>query len=111
MRKGGVNIQEFSGIDTYSELWARSRKNSFLFPNVQKNIRALLLNLVEKGQGRRVRTDVDGAARLSGLIKGKYFIIGTASLGKVGVTWSVPVVLKNGTNKMSLTLANSSWSL
>ena len=111
LRKGGVNIQEFSGIDTYSELWARSRKNSFLFPNVQKNIRALLLNLVEKGQGRRVRTDVDGAARLSGLIKGKYFIIGTASLGKVGVTWSVPVVLKNGTNKMSLTLANSSWSL
>jgi hypothetical protein len=111
LRKGGVNIQEFSGVDTYSELWARARKNSFLFPDVQKNIRALLLNLVEKGQGRRVRTDVDGAAKLSGLIKGKYFIIGTASLGKVGVTWSVPVVLKNGNNKMSLTLANSSWSL
>jgi hypothetical protein len=111
LRKSEVQIQKFSGIDTYSELWARSRKNSFLFPDVQKNIRALLLNLVEKGQGRRVRTDVDGSAKLSGLIKGKYFIIGTASLGKVGVTWSVPVVLKNGNNKMSLTLANSSWSL
>ena len=111
LRKGGLNLQEFSGVDTYSELWARSRKNSFLFPNVQKNIRALLLNLVEKGQGRRVRTDVDGAAKINGLVKGKYYIIGTASLGKVGVTWSVPVALKNGNNKMSLTLANSSWSL
>jgi len=32
-------------------------------------------------------------------------------LGKVGVTWDVPVVLRTGSNKLSLTLANASWSL
>jgi len=36
--------------------------------------------------------------------------VGTASLGKVGVTWSVPVDLDEGMNKLSLTLGNSSWS-
>jgi len=48
---------------------------------------------------------------IDGLPAGKYFVIGTASLGKVGVTWSVPVSLNTGNNKISLTLANCSWSL
>jgi len=54
---------------------------------------------------------VDGSAMIDGLPAGKYFVIGTASLGKVGVTWSVPVSLNTGNNKISLTLANCSWSL
>jgi hypothetical protein len=54
---------------------------------------------------------VDGAAEIIGLEKGRYFVIGTASLGKVGVTWSVPISLKSGSNKISLTLANCSWSM
>ncbi len=111
LRKGGIELSDFSGIDSYAELWARSRKNSFLFPNVQKNIRSLLLKLVENGRGQRVRTDINGAATLDSLPSGKFFVVGTASLGKVGVTWDVPVVLRTGSNKLSLTLANASWSL
>jgi hypothetical protein len=111
LRKAGIKLEEFSSINTYSELWARSRKNAFLFPGVQKTIRTALLSLVERGDGRRVRTDVDGAAEIIGLEKGRYYVIGTASLGKVGVTWSVPISLKSGSNKISLTLANCSWSM
>ena len=111
LRNAGINLQNYSSIDSYAELWARSRKNSFMFPGIQKQIRSVLLELVEKGEGKRVRTDVDGAAKLLNLTEGSYFIIGTASLGKVGVTWSVPVALNSGINKISLTLANCSWSL
>lgn len=111
LRKGGINLADFSGIDSYAELWARARKNSFLYPNVQKNVRSLLMKLVEDGQGQRIRTDINGAASLEGLPPGKFYVIGTASLGKVGVTWSVPVQLKTGANKLSLTLANAAWSL
>ena len=98
LRKGDMELAEFSGIDSFSELWAQSRKNSFLFPNVQKKIRSLLLKLVEGGQGYRVRTDINGAAALENLPVGKFFVVGTASLGKIGVTWSVPIQLKNGKN-------------
>jgi hypothetical protein len=111
MRKGGIDLKDYSEIDTYAELWARSRKNSFLFPDVHKKFRFLLLNSEEQGEGERVRTDVDGSASVTGLLKGKYYVIGTASLGKVGVTWSVPISLNPGNNKISLTLANCSWSL
>ena len=111
LRKDGIKLEDFSGIDSHSELWARSRKNSFLFPNVQKNIRSLLLKIVEDGRGYRVRTDINGSATLENLPVGKFFVVGTASLGKVGVTWSVPIQLTGGRNKLSLTLANAAWSL
>ena len=109
--KGGIELKDYTGIDTYAELWARSRKNAFLFPDVNKKIRALLLDFEDNGDAKRIRTDVDGSASISGFRKGKYYIIGTASLGKVGVTWNVPVSLNPGNNKISLTLANCSWSL
>ena len=118
LRVGGIKLEEYSGtvsstekIDSYAELWAKARKNSFLYPKVQKNIRSLLLKIVEAGQGYRVRTDINGAATLENLPPGKFFVVGTASLGTVGVTWSVPIQLKSGTNKLSLTLANAAWSL
>ena len=95
----------------FAELWARSRKNSFLFPGIQKTFRAKLLELVENGRGKRIRTDIDGFASVEKLSVGQHFVIGTASLGKVGVTWSTPVILKPGINKLSLTLQNSVWSL
>ena len=63
------------------------------------------------GRGFRVRTDINGYASVSKLSIGDYFVVGTASLGKVGVTWNVPVKLKDDSNKISLTLSNSSWSL
>ena len=111
MFKGGLDLSAYPTIATYSELWARSRKNSFLFPGMQKKFRALLLDLVEGGKGMRVRTNIDGFATVDNLNSGKYFVIGTASLGRVGVTWSVPVILSPGTNKLSLTLENAAWSL
>ena len=118
LRVGGIKLEEYAGtvsstekIDSYAELWAKARKNSFLYPKVQKNIRSLLLKIVEAGQGYRVRTDINGAATLENLPPGKFFVVGTASLGTVGVTWSVPIQLKSGTNKLSLTLANAAWSL
>lgn len=118
LRAGDIKLEEYSGIvsssekiNSYAELWAKARKNSFLYPKVQKNIRSLLLKIVEAGQGYRVRTDINGAAALENLPPGKFFVVGTASLGTVGVTWSVPIQLKSGTNKLSLTLANAAWSL
>ena len=111
VRKGGIELNNYSEIDTYAELWARSRKNAFLFPDIHKKIRSLLLDFEDKGEGKRIRTDVDGSASISGIKTGKYYVIGTAALGKVGVTWSVPVTLNPGNNKISLTLANCSWSL
>ena len=69
LRNGGINLKNYSGVDSYSELWARSRKNAFLFPGVQKEIRSVLLALVEEGEGKRIRTDVDGAARFRTLPK------------------------------------------
>lgn len=109
--KGDVDLSAYPTIATYAELWARSRKNSFLFPGMQKKFRALLLDLVENGNGMRVRTNIDGFATVDNLNSGKYYVVGTASLGKVGVTWSVPVILSPGTNKLSLTLENAAWSL
>ena len=31
LRKGGIELSDFSGIDSYAELWARSRKTRFCF--------------------------------------------------------------------------------
>ena len=110
LNKGGVSLLNFSGVESYSELWAQARKNSFLYPDLQKKIRNCLLLEIENGNGQRVRTDLNGAATVSKLTPGEYYIIGTAALGKVGVTWNVPINVENGLNKVSLTLANASWS-
>jgi len=41
---------------------------------------------------------------------GTHYLVGTAPVGKIGAVWNVPVRLKTGTNKTSLTLANANWS-
>lgn len=110
LNKNGVSLLNFSGVESYSELWAQARKNSFLYPDLQKKIRNCLLQEIDNKNGQRVRTDINGAATVSNLTPGDYFIIGCASLGKVGVTWNVPINIENGLNKVSLTLANASWS-
>ena len=111
LQNADFSISNYKGVSSFAELWAKSCENPFLYPNSQKEIRSTLLDLVEGGEGKRVRTDVDGFAKVSGINVGNYFIIGTATLGKVGVTWNVPVTLKSGGNKVSLTLENSAWSL
>ena len=109
LNRGGLSLVNYSGVESFSELWAQSQNNSFLFPNLLKSIREILMKQVEDGNGLRVRTDINGAASVE-LKPGNYFIIGCAALGKVGVTWNVPVNLDSGVNKVSLTLANASWS-
>ena len=111
LAEGGVSLKDFSSVESYSELWARARKNSFLYPNLQKKIRSLLIAEVDDGRGKRVRTDINGSAIVPEIVKGNYFIVGTAALGKVGVTWNIPVNLDQGLNRVSLTLANASWSM
>ena len=108
--ENGILLSNFPQVSSYGELWARSRKNPFLYPNVLKNIRDLLMDQVAKGNGVRIRTDINGSATVQNLDKSQYFVVGSASLGKVGVTWSVPVQLDSGINKLSLTLGNSIWS-
>ena len=105
-----ILLSDFPQISSYGELWARSRKNPFLYPNILKRIRDLLMEQVTEGNGVRIRTDINGSATIQNLDKSQYFVVGSASLGKVGVTWSVPVELDTGINKLSLTLGNSIWS-
>ena len=88
----------------------KSKKISFAYPEIYKRIRNLLLEQIEKGKGYRVRTDIDGFANFVNLPSGSYYLIGTAPVGKIGAVWNVPVRLKSGTNKTSLTLANANWS-
>jgi len=106
-----VKLSDYKGVSSFAELWAKSRENPYLYQNAQKNIRNVLLDLIEDGKGRRIRTDVDGYAKIADMKVGSFFITGTATLGKVGVTWDVPVRLVSGNNKISLTLENSAWSL
>lgn len=110
MVENGILLSDFAEVTSYGELWARARKNPFLFPNILKQIRDLLLEEVSRNNGVRIRTDINGSATVQNLDKAEYYVVGTASLGKVGVTWSVPVDLDEGMNKLSLTLGNSSWS-
>jgi len=53
---------------------------------------------------------LDGAAVFGDLPARTFNLVGTASLGIVGVTWNLPIRLMGGSNKVSLTLANASWS-
>ena len=107
---GGVFLKDFPQVSSFEELWAKARKTPFSYPGVYKRIRNLLLEQVEKGKGYRIRTDIDGFALFTNLINGSYYLIGTAPVGKIGAVWNVPVRLKSGTNKTSLTLANANWS-
>ena len=104
-----INLSTYSEISSYEELWAQSRKSPYKFPGIFKQIRNLFLSQVSSGQGYRIRTDLNGFGSFKNVRPGLYFLAGTASLGTVGVTWNVPVYLRDGTNKTSLTLSNASW--
>ena len=107
-----LHLSDYKGIASYSELWARVRKNEYSFPGLQRRIREALLSAVDADQGRRIRTNSEGVSPdIDGLAPGSYFIIGSAPLGQVGVTWSLPIVIESRNDKrVVLTLNNSSWS-
>lgn len=107
---GGIFLNDFPQVRSFEELWAKARKSPFSYPGIYKRIRNLLLEQVEKGKGYRIRTDIDGFAHFTNLMNGSYYLIGTAPVGKIGAVWNVPVRLKSGINKTSLTLANANWS-
>ena len=110
LQDGDVYLTDYLPIESFEELWAQSRKAPFKFPGLQKRIRSLLQGEVSQGRGYRVRTDLDGAAAFADLPARTFNLVGTASLGIVGVTWNLPIRLLGGSNKVSLTLANASWS-
>jgi len=104
-----IDIAKYSGISSFEELWAQSRKSPYRFPGIYKQIRNRFLSQTSSGHGYRARTDLNGSGNFKNVRPGLYFLVGTASLGTVGVTWNVPVYLRDGTNKTSLTLSNASW--
>jgi hypothetical protein len=104
-----IDIAKFSEVSSFEELWAQARKSPYKFPGVFKQIRNRFLSQVSSGYGYRTRTDLNGFGNFKSVKPGLYFLVGTASLGTVGVTWNVPVYLREGTNKTSLTLSNASW--
>jgi hypothetical protein len=110
LQDGDIYLTDYLPIESFEELWAQSRKAPFKFPGLQKRIRSLLQSEVSQGRGYRVRTDLDGAAAFDDLPARTFNLVGTASLGIVGVTWNLPISLLRGSNKVSLTLANASWS-
>ena len=104
-----IDIAKFSGISSFEELWAQARKSPYKFPGIYKQIRNRFLSQTTSGHGYRTRTDLNGFGNFKNVKPGLYFLVGTASLGTIGVTWNVPVYLRGGTNKTSLTLSNASW--
>lgn len=105
----GIFLKDFPQVTSFEQLWAQSRKSPFVFPGIYKRIRNALLSQVEQGRGYRVRTDIDGFAEFPNLNKGSFYLVGTAPVGKTGAVWNLPVILKAGINKASLTLANANW--
>jgi len=110
LQDGSIFLSDYSSVSSFEELWAQSRKTPFMFPGLNKKIRSLLQTEVSEGRGYRVRTDLDGAASFENLPARSFNLVGTASLGIVGVTWNLSVRLLRGANKLSLTLANAAWS-
>ena len=110
LQDGSIFLSDYSSVSSFEELWAQSRKTPFMFPGLNKKIRSLLQTEVSEGRGYRVRTDLDGAAIFENLGARSFNLVGTASLGIVGVTWNLSVRLLSGANKLSLTLDNAAWS-
>lgn len=105
----GINLNDFPQVNSFEELWAQSRKSPFAYTGIYKRIRNVLLKQVELGTGYRVRTDIDGFGEFKNLPTGSFYLVGTAPVGKTGAVWNVPVRLRSGINKTSLTLANANW--
>ena len=57
----------------------------------------------------RFKTNSSGSARLSNLPVGRYVIIGAAPMGAIGVVWSQPIDVSDGT-KVRLDLRNVAFA-
>ncbi len=110
IQSGGLYLDQYGQAGSYEQLWALSRKSPFDFPGVHKRIRDLLMEEVERQRGHRVRTDIDGFAKFGRIPTGRFYLVGMSPVGRVGIVWNCPVRLGQGANKISLTLANATWS-
>ncbi|MFP6899312.1 MAG: hypothetical protein VCA36_00120, partial [Opitutales bacterium] len=94
-----------SGIHSAAELWARSIHRGYSYPGVAAKIR----NALSAASVARFKTDAAGGARLENLTAGRYTVIGASPMGLIGVVWSEPIQMSNGTNVI-LDLRNSAFA-
>ena len=58
----------------------------------------------------KIKTNSIGEANIENIETGQYFIVGASTLGQVGVVWSKPIVLRPGSNQVSLDLRDAAWA-
>ena len=101
------NLLETHNVSSVGELWARSIKNPYEYPDVANQIRrAVSLSSVAWGS-----SNIQGKANFSEVLTGDYFIIGAAPLGQIGVVWSFPITVTKQMDLVFLNEENALWSL
>ena len=101
--RAGIRLP--SKISSAAELWARSIHRGYSYPGVAAKIR----NALSQSSIARFKTNANGLARLQNLPAGEYFITGASPLGAVGVVWSKPIQVKDG-SKVSLDVASADFA-
>jgi chromosome segregation ATPase len=102
----GIRIPPGQGIDSGAELWARSVQRGYRFPGVASAIR----NALATRSLARIKTNSMGEANLANIEAGNYYVVGSSSLGQVGIVWSKPFQLRPGSNSISLDLRDAAWA-
>ena len=102
----GIRIPPGQGIDSGAELWARSVQRGYRFPGIASAIR----NALATRSLARIKTNSMGEANLANIEAGNYYVVGSSSLGQVGIVWSKPFQLKPGSNSISLDLRDAAWA-
>jgi len=106
LKSSRIRIPGGQGIDSFSELWARSVQRGYRYPGVAAAIR----NALATSSIARIKTNSVGQANLTKLKAGKYFVVGASTLGQVGVIWSKPFSLSPGSNDLTLDLRDATWA-
>ena len=102
----GIRIPPGQGIDSGAELWARSVQRGYRFPGIASAIR----NALATRSLARIKTNSMGEANLANIEAGNYYVVGSSSLGQVGIVWSKPFQLRPGSNSISLDLRDAAWA-
>ena len=106
MNKARIRVPANEDINSPAEYWARAVQRGYRFPGVAASIR----NALASSSLTRIKTNSMGVANVANLTSGNYFIVGTSSLGQVGVVWSKQVSLSQGENQVSLDLRDAIWA-
>lgn len=106
IKTAGIRIPSGQGIDSGSELWARSVQRGYRYPGVASAIR----NALATKSLARIKTNSIGESNLENIEPGNYFVVGSSPLGQVGVVWSKEVQLRPGTNGLTLDLRDAVWA-